>query len=272
MKFQLFARHFFPKYFSSEDADFHPQIDLNNLKVYRGELEQFVDGAFKGAAKTSRTKLFIAFVVAADQDHFRKYFRILSADNTNSEQISTDIYNMLVSPAVSALYPEIFTKTQAKREERMSSFTTATGIKIYADTVGTSQRGALQEEARPDFVWFEDFENRTTLRSIKKTIMIWENMEEARTGLAKNGSCLYTCNYISEMGNVHTLVTKPMTRKFVLITPILQDGKSAWPARYSLAEIEQMRQDDEDFDGERMCKPSASKDLMFDRAGCDARA
>lgn len=268
-KFQLWMRFFFSKYFSSTDAPFHREIDLYNLKVYRGELEQFVDIAFKGAAKTSRTKLFVAFVIANDIDHKRRYFRVLAEDGNNSKQIVTDIYNMLVAPSIRALYPEIFEKTDAKREETMSSFTTSTGVKIYADTVGVSQRGALQEDARPDFVWFEDFENRNTLRSAKKTITIWDNMEEARTGLAKGGGCVYTCNYISEMGNVHVLVTKPMTSKKVLIVPILIQGKSAWPNRFSEAEIEQMRQDDEDFEGERLCQPSAAKDIIFDRERLD---
>ena len=49
----------------------------------------------------------------------------------------------------------------------MASFTTTTGVKVVADSVGTDQRGAIQEESRPDFIWFEDFENRTTLRSAK---------------------------------------------------------------------------------------------------------
>jgi hypothetical protein len=177
---------------------------------------------------------------------------------------------MLVSPKVKEMYPEIFAKTTAKREETMSSFTTATGIKVYADTVGTSQRGALQEEARPDFVWFEDFENRTTLRSAKKTMAIWDNMEEARTGLARGGGCLYTCNYISEMGNVHTLVTTPGTSKHVLVIPILLNGESVWADRYTLKDIEQMKADDDDFEGERLCKPSASRDVIFDREVLDA--
>jgi hypothetical protein len=120
-----------------------------------------------------------------------------------------------------------------------------------------------------DFIWFEDFENRTTLRSAKKTKAISENMEEARTGLAKNGGCLYTCNYVSESGTVHSLITKPAERRRILITPILKDGVSMWPDRYSLAEIEIMRRDDEDFEGERLCKPSASKDILFDRETLD---
>lgn len=263
-KMNLWMREFFPQYFSSRDAKFHSEIDRYNLMVYRGELDQFVDAAFKGAAKTARTKLMFAYVILNDTEHFRRFIRILAEDGANSTQIVTDIFNMLVSPKVQAFYPETFAKTDAKREETMSSFTTSTKVKIIAKTVYGSQRGALQEDARPDMLWFEDFENRKTLWSVKKTFSIAENMEEARTGLAKGGGCIYTCNYISEMGNVHNLITKPASSKKVLITPIMENGKMSWD-RYSLYDVERMKVDDEDFEGERMCKPSASKDLMFDR-------
>lgn len=262
LKFNLWARYFFPKYFTSKDAPFHTDIDTGNLDAYRGEITSFVDIAFRGAAKTARTKLFNAFVISNDTDKLKRYIKVNSADGDNSTQIVTDIYNMLINSK--ELYPELFEKTTEKREERMSSFTTATGIKVKAGTVGTDQRGAIQEEARPDFEWDEDFENRTTLRSAKKTKAIWDNMEEGRTGLAVGGATIYTCNYISEMGNVHTLVTKESERKRVLIVPIMTEGKSNW-SRYSIGDIEQMKIDDDDFWGERMCKPSASKDVLFDR-------
>lgn len=270
LKFNLWARYFFPQYFTSKDAEFHQELDDSNIKLYKSDLLSFVNAAFRGAAKTARTKLFVTFCIANDQAHFRKYYKVLCADADNSKQIVTDIYNALISYKVSAMYPEIFEKTNKKREETMASFTTTTGVKVVADSVGTDQRGAIQEESRPDFIWFEDFENRTTLRSAKKTKAISDNMEEARTGLAKSGGCLYTCNYVSESGNVHTLITKPAERRKVLITPILLNGKSTWPDRYSEAEIEAMRRDDEDFEGERLCKPSASKDALYDRETLDA--
>ena len=231
LKFNLWARHFFPKYFSSKDAKFHKEIDENNLKIYSNDLSSFVDIAFRGSGKTARTKLFLAFCIANDEDHYRRYMKVLCADSNNSNQIVTDIYNMLVNPRVTQMYPEIFQKSEKKREETMRSFTTATGVKMIADTVGTGQRGAIQEESRPDFVWFEDFEDRTTLRSARKTKAIWDNMEEARTGLAKDGSCLYTCNYVSEAGNVHKLVQKPSETRKILIVPIMKHGISSWPER-----------------------------------------
>ncbi len=268
LKFNLWARKFFPKYFTSNDATFHADIDINNIKAYRGEIPSYTDIAFRGAAKTARTKLFIAFCVANDKEHYRKYIKILSEDGVNSKQIVTDIYNILIQPEIVRIYPEVFRKSNRKREETMSSFTTSTMIKITAGTVGTDQRGALQEEARPDLIWFEDFENRKTLRSAVKTKMIWDNMEEARTSLAKNGSCIYTCNYISERGNVHTLVTRGNERNVVTIVSIIKDGIPTWD-RYSVEEINQMMEDDDDFAGERLCQPSAGKDIVFDREQID---
>ncbi len=267
-KFNLWCRYFFPQYFKHEDAVFHHDIDEGNLNVYRGSLKAFVDIAFRGAAKTARTKLFIGFVVLNDIENFRKYFKILCEDGDNSKQLVTDIYNMLVNKRVTEFYPDTFKQTTAKREERMESFTTYLGIKVIADTVGTGQRGSLQEDARPDFIWFDDFETRKTLYSAKDTRKIWANMEEARTGLSKTGGCIYTCNYISEQGNVHTLVTKTSSSKKVLIVPIIKDGVPTW-SYYTVGEIEQMKVDDDDFEGERMCRPSASRDVLFDRESLD---
>lgn len=270
LKYDLWARYFFPKYFKSEDADFHQEMNLANAAIYRGtDLDTFVNVAFRGAGKDVKTKLFVAFVVLNDLNHFRRYFKVLTQDGDNSKQIVTDIYNMLINPQVKVFYPEVFEKTEAKREERMASFTTSTGVKILADTVNVEQRGAIQEDARPDFVWFNDFETRKTLRSPRETKNIAENMEEARTGLAKGGAALYTCNYISEQGNVHMLIHKTGSKKKVLIVPIMdKEGKPTWD-RYTIADIEQMKKDDDDFEGERMCEPSASKDAYFNRERLD---
>ena len=195
-KFNLWGRYFFPAYYKSKDAPFHKDIDSNNYKVYIGEKKYFVNIIFRGGAKTTRTKLFIAFTIANDIEHKRKYFKNLTKDIANAKQNVTDIYNMLVK--ISSYYPEIFQKTDFKKEERMDSFTTFTGIKMRAGTVGTDQRGQIQEDARPDFIWFDDFETRKTLRSPVETKAIWDNMEEARTGLSKDGGAVYTCNYQNE--------------------------------------------------------------------------
>ena len=268
IKFRTWGRYFFKKYFKVDDAPFHGKIDAHNIEAYKGTVKSFTDIAFRGAAKSTRTKLFITFCISNDVGRFRKYIKVLSQDGTNSKQIVTDIYNMFVTPDMKMFYPEIFEKTEAKREETMSSFTTATGVKVTADTVGTDQRGQIQEESRPDFILFEDFETRKSLRSAVLTKAIADNMEEARTGLSLNGACIYNCNYISERGNVHRLVEKADDMNIVLITRIRdkKTGEPKWPAAYTVEEIAQIEKDAEDFQGEYMCDPAASHDVYIDRA------
>lgn len=270
-KFNLWARFFFQKYFKEKDAPFHREkMDFNNIRAYRGELASYTNIGFRGCAKTSRLKLFLAFVILNDKTDngtpYRKYIKILSKDYTNAKQITTDTYNMFVDHKVARYYPSTFEKTDAKREETMDVYTTATGVKMLADTVGTDQRGQAQEAARPDFVVFEDFETTKTLRSAVESNAIWGNMKEARDGLSLGGTAIYNCNYLSERGNVHKLVLAKNEKNEVTITAILDEqGLPAWNA-YTPELIEEIKQrPDVDFEGEYMCNPSASHDVIFDR-------
>jgi hypothetical protein len=184
-----------------------------------------------------------------------------------------------------SVYPEIFAKTDILREETMNGFTTATRVKVIAKQIGVEQRGKIMEDAKSDLDWYDDIETKKTIRSALITHNIWENMEEARTGLALKGASIYTANYFSEMGNVHKLVTEKLSeRKVVQITPIITNphfetkednkkhlvgGNIIWD-RYTIKDIDDFYQDDEDFEGERLCKPNASKDIYFDRDKLEA--
>lgn len=266
-KYHLWSRYFFPKYFASKDAPNHHEGDMHRIRAYLGLDPVFLNIAYRGDAKTTRAKLFRAFAVANDMSHFRRYMRVLSKDVGNARQSVTDIYNMLISKRVGALYPETFERTAAKREETMGSFTTSTGIKVISETIGTDQRGAVQEESRPDFDWYDDFETRMSLYSAVTTHKIWQNMEEAKTGLAKGGTSEYTCNYISERGNVHKLVQNT-EKRYLMIMPIGKKIDGIWAPtwnRYTPDEIAYMEKHEDEFEGERLCRPSASKDVYFSR-------
>jgi len=267
-KFNIWSRYYFSQFFESKDAPFHKDIDLGNMGVYKNG-GSFLNSAFRGSAKTTRIQLFIAFAIANDDGHYRKYIKILSKELSNATQATTDVYNMLVSRRIKALYPEIFQKTTAKREETMASFTTATGIKMTADTIGTDQRGDKQEQSRPDLILFDDFETKLSLMSAVITHKIWDNMEEAKDGLSKGGGIIYNCNYVSERGNVHKLFQKIQNK---INIPIGEKIDNKWiPSwdRYTPEDVEKIERDSENFEGEYLGKPSASKDVYFDRESLD---
>jgi len=266
-KFQLFTRYFYPKFFGSKDAPFHKEMVLYFIQLYCGGLygDEFLDIGFRGCAKSTFSKLFIVFVLANDTQHSRKYFKILSSDLQNSKQMVTDIYNMLIGARVQALYPELFVKSDMKRQETMDIIDFATGVKVTAGTVGQNQRGNVQgfeEATRPDFIVFDDIETRDSLRSATKTRAIWDRMQEAVDGLAQGGCSLYLANYISERGNVHRLVERVNHK---MIIPILdKEGNPTWD-KFTKEQVAIIKGKSDDFEGEYLCQPSAGKDVLFSR-------
>lgn len=265
-KFQLFTRYFYPKFFNSKDAPFHKEMVMYFIDLYIGEIDEFLDIGFRGCSKSTYAKLFVVFVLANDTEHLRKYFKILSGDLQNSKQMVTDIYNMLVLDRVKAIYPELFEKSELKRQETMDVIDFTTGVKVIAGTVGQNQRGNIQEASRPDFLIFDDIETRDSLRSAVKTRAIWDKMQEAIDGLAHGGRTLYLANYISERGNVHRLVERVKNK---MVIPICNElGEPTWE-RFTKEDIARIQEKSDDFAGEYLCKPSASKDVLFDRESID---
>lgn len=268
-KFQLFAKANYIRYFKEEDADFHPEMILNDIRSYRGENE--VDLGFRGDAKTSLGKLFLTFVLLNDEDHFRRYMKVLCRDILNSKQIVTDVYNMCLE--LSHIYGDVFAEEgKKKKEETMGSFTMKGDIKLTAGTVGVRQRGHLQDAYRPDWIWFEDIEDRESVSSQTITAKVIQNCDEAITGLSINGSWKLTGNYITDTGSVQWFLNKKNV--LVMITPILKKGYTVengkiesgiptWPV-FSFEKIKTLESDSEDFWGDYMCDPNRSKNKFFD--------
>lgn len=272
-KFDLWSKVFFPKTFKIDDAPFHYEMNQNLADLYTGRVQSVTQVHFRGATKTTRTKLFLAFVLANDQRQAkRRYIKILAEDRVNSVQMTTDIYNMLVSAKVKQFYPHLFQKTDKKREETMSAFDLATGVKVLASTLGQEQRGHLQgeENTRPDFIVFEDFETSATIMSMALTISIWKAMEEAWNGKALGGVGLYNCNYISKRRNVQKILERayrsPKVHRVHLVPIKDKQGNPTWASAYTKAQIDQIELDAEDFDGEYMCNPSGTIDSYFSEA------
>lgn len=269
-KFDLWCKTFYPSVFKKKDAPFHKVMDQNLADLYLGRILTLTQYHFRGATKTTRTKLFIAFVLANDQrESRRKYLKVLSEDPINSKQFVTDVFNMLVSTKTKHFWPTLFEKTDKKREETMGSFTLASGVKLLSSTVGRNQRGHLQGEdaTRPDFIIFEDFETSETVMSLAMTESIWANMEEAWNGKALEGVGLYNCNYISKKRNVQKILKRakrsPDVHRIHKVPILDKNNQPTWPQAYTLALIEQIKKDATDFQGEYMCNPQDATDSFF---------
>jgi hypothetical protein len=50
LRFRLWSRHFFFRFFHTGDAPFHREMDRRDLAVYRGTEPVFVNAGFRGCA------------------------------------------------------------------------------------------------------------------------------------------------------------------------------------------------------------------------------
>lgn len=262
VKFEAFARGCYPRYFKEDSAPFHADFVADMIASYFGENR--LNAAFRGSAKTSLKKLFDVFVLLNDRAGFRKYIKVLARDGKNSRQIVTDVFNLMFE--VRHIYGNVFEKEgDIKREETMSGFTMKNGRKYTAGTVGQTQRGHVQDAYRPDWIWFEDTEDRESIRSMVITQGIIERCAEAIDGLSIDGSYYVTCNYISDQGVVQWFMNKSSVK--TRITPLLandKDNSSATWRIFTPQKVTLIRKDADDFFGEYQCDPQKSQNKFFD--------
>lgn len=266
-KFDIFCHLFFARYFTSPSADFHPVIVEHMRQSYYGQI-RYLNLGFRGCAKTSYTKLFLTFVILNDRSMRRKYIKVMTRNMGNAKQMVTDVYNNCVT--LKELYGDIFVKEgDKKREETMGSFTTVDQRKVLAGTIGVTQRGHIQDAYRPDWIIFDDVEDRESIQSLTQTEATINRIDEAIAGLSADGSWMCNGNYISEEGVIQWFFNKPSV--VVDKIPIMHaDGRPTWPERYSKEKIEQLKGDAEDFYGEYMADPSRADTAFFDRARVEA--
>lgn len=254
-KFKLFSRVYYPHYFDSDMCEEH-NVALNNfIDSYRGENVNEI--GFRGFAKTTIAKLFIAFVLLNDQDNTKKFIKFLCKDLGNAKQAVTDIYNLMVT--VKDIYGDMFEQAKdIKREETMSSFTTKDGVKLTASQIGKTQRGNVQDAFRPDWLVFDDVEDSESISSIVQTEFIIKRVDEAIQGLALNGSYVLLGNYISDSGVVQYFVDKG--NKTHIVPIIDAHGNPTWD-RFSKEKIEQLKRDALDWAGDYLCLKPDTKVL-----------
>lgn len=265
-KFYLFVARLYPRYFESKKAPFHDEMVEHFIKSYLGH-QNYINIGFRGCAKTSMKKLFDVYVLLNDQNATRKYLKVLTRDLTNSRQIVTDVYNLILE--AHEIYGDVFDQGEVgdsdkkrKAEQTMKSFTLKNGVKYNSGTVGQIQRGHVQDAYRPDFVWFEDIEDQESVRSIAITQGVISKSDEAIQGMAVKGNYVVTANYISDQGSVQWFLNQGITQQIIPI--INQDGVIAWD-RYDQSWIEEKKQTADDWEGDYMCNPVASGELFFDR-------
>lgn len=241
LSFGLFAIYYFQHYFKYELADYQKDYvtDIENLLDF--ELEELLWVAFREGAKTSFAKIALCWLICYKR---REYPNIDSFDKENAERILFDVaFELTNNKRIRADFGLLFSKERGigdVKQNRINNFITENGIRVEAHSTQESVRGRLHLNKRPDFLLIDDFENNKTKTSQAYTKQIRDHITEAMGGLGEKGVILYLGNYITEYGNVQWIMDRAKKSEKIRVrnTPIVIDGKPAWPSKYCLTDEE----------------------------------
>ncbi len=266
--------------------------DDRTIAEYLDGIDDYVDEVlaigFRESAKTTMFKAFLIYVICYE---LRRYINVDAFDKTNSERVLFDVvYNLQSNVRLIEDYGHLYTTTRTKDEtdqKRVSDFLTnrtehpVTGqpcgqIRVEAHSTQTPVRGRQHNSKRPDMLWLEDFETEDTVNSEARTKAIEAHIASFKGGLADTGNwILYSANYLSEYGNVQSLIDKCETNGHMVgfIIPIYTDDNVlTWPEKYVMTNAEAMgtrkvsvqskkekmwtpEKGDQSFTMEMLCKP-----------------
>lgn len=261
-KFNLFMVGEFVRYLKFKSPKFHDKMVLNYVKAYRGKIN-YLNIGFRGSSKTSLKKLFDVFTLLNDKDKTRKYYKVMTKDVNNSKQIVTDIYNLILE--VQGIYGNPFVedlKDEKKGQKTMSAFDFKDGRKYAGGTVGQTVRGQVADANRPDYIWFEDIEDSTVVKSVILTEKIVAKVDEAIQGMSEDGNFVCTANYISDEGVIEWIKQKKDI-KTTIIPIIDKKGKATWAEKYPPHKIKKVKTDALDWEGDYLCDPTTGKGKFF---------
>jgi len=242
-EFMYFCAYYFTDFFKYKTPDFHFE-GYDDLKFENSKYLIWM--WFREAAKTSIIKMFITYCVVMKK---KRYILYDCYDKANSERHLYDIATWLqTNKRLISDYGQLFYEPPSKDGERsskkksISEFITANRVKIEAVSTQESVRGRIYDDARPDLIIFDDFENEITKNSYAVTDKIMRTMGEAITGLSGHAQIIFLCNYISEIGSVQTLLNAAQSDPSYKVrrVDVVQKGQIMWPDKYEHSDIQAM--------------------------------
>ena len=197
--------------------------------------------AFRSCGKSSVIGMFAAWLLYANPD---LRILVLAAEGSLARKMVRNVRRMIEKhPLTRHLVPE---KVEQWAGER---FTVTRGLELREPSMAASGMDANITGARADVIICDDVEVPKTCETAEKREGLREKLDELDFILASGGTILY-------IGTPHTWYTiyaeearieigeaEPYLQGYTRMSvPILDaEGKSAWPERYSIEEIEALR-------------------------------
>ena len=259
-----FRDRFIPSDDDVEPAPFHAEWSKILLEGH----ENFAIEAFRESAKTQiviRANLLHALTYP--QEH-RSYLVIICANQTLASKRLVEVSREFMSSAdMKKLVSEVKDNSGLALEVH---YTNGAKVRIEAYGKGAALRGLSWGSKRPDLVIIDDPQDSEDARSEAVTVKDWDWFLSDVYYLGKNTRIFLIGNNLGERCIIEQVIQSAGLLNFTArrIPILTEDGKSAWPSKWPLREIEQSRENaallgkTDIWYRERMCQcisPSSQK-------------
>ena len=193
-------------------------------------------GLPRGFGKTTVIKLFILFCILFTR---RKFILIISASADLAENILADVADMLDNDNIKKIFGD-WRLGMEKDTQALKKFGfRGRNIIIRAAGAGTSIRGIVLKNERPDVMIFEDIQTREQADSQIES----EKLEKWMIGTAMKTKSPFGCLYIfvanmypTRWSILRKLKQNPEWTKFI-VGGILSDGTSLWEELHPINQL-----------------------------------
>jgi len=265
--FKGFLLEFLPSYFNYSFCPFHDDVihTIENLNV-KTEIETFIAPRNHGKS----VLLSLGAVLWLTCYMKRKFIVIISSSGASSQSI---LRNIVEEIEYNDKLIEVFgLKPAMDKGNRLvkwsdSDIILSNGVRIVARGFGQSLRGIRQREKRPDFILIDDLEKDEEVESeaYRKRQMNWFNRAIRFLGDLKYTNIILVGTILHWDSLLHNICRKknPLYR-IHFYKAIKEDGTPLWKERYTIEELEKIREDNlRGFQCEWMNEPYSEDERVF---------
>ena len=239
----LFWLYYFREYFTHKSPEFHKERCKITQSLWEYQNPRFlVNCEFRWSAKTSWAKIDFTKKICYKEREMMMYG---SYEKGIAENALLDVAiqlqtNQRIIDDFWQLFYNTDTSVKKSQKQGISNFLTSNWVRVQAITTQQSIRWFIFNGIRPDHIVYDDFENKITKKSNKRTREVIEHFDEMLTAISVYGTVIFCCNKISDTWSVAWLYNKAEWNKEWVIyeKAVIEWGKITWKEKYTMTDEE----------------------------------
>lgn len=220
------------------------QILANRKPEDIGKLLRFALGLPRGHAKTTFIKILIVWFIVYDKVSFAL---IVCANADLADALLADIHDILSSPNITAIYGDWTSNLITDSADTKKAFYHGRSVVLVSRGWSAGVRGLNLKNMRPDLIFCDDVQTKKNDKSpADRQALLSELVGTIFKAIAPRGNRLiiYVGNMYSE-DCILNMFRKSSSWISLITGAILSDGTPLWPELFSLEELMESYEHDE---------------------------